>query len=62
MNMILTGASISGEEAHHLGLLAAVSEPGTVLDQAVECACGLAAMSTTALSQAKEAVCRGELS
>jgi enoyl-CoA hydratase len=58
MQMILLGTPILAEEARSAGLVADIFEPGSVLDKVVEIASKLASMSGTALSLAKEAVCR----
>lgn len=58
--MILLGTPISAAEASAAGLLAGIFEPGTVLGNVINAASKLAGMSPTALSLAKEAVCRCE--
>lgn len=62
MQMILLGTPISAEDARAAGLVADIFEPGSVLDNVVQTASKLASMSGTALSLAKEAVCRCKLS
>lgn len=56
--MILLGTPITAAEASAAGLVAGVFEPGSVLDNVLQVASKLASMSPTALSLAKEAVCR----
>lgn len=56
--MILLGTPITAAEASAAGLVADVFEPGTVLDNVLQVGSKLASMSATALSLAKEAVCR----
>ena len=58
MNMILLGSSITADEAEQLGLVAGLYEPGKVLDGALKAAKRLAALSLSAVSLAKEAICR----
>lgn len=58
MKMILLGAPISAAEAHSAGLVAELCEKGTVIENAVKMASQLAALSPTAMSLAKEAICR----
>ncbi|KAH6651241.1 ClpP/crotonase-like domain-containing protein [Chaetomium tenue] len=60
MKLILTGESISSEEARSMGLVAELSQPGTVLDDAVKFASMLAQKSRASLSLAKEAICRAD--
>ncbi|KAH7160488.1 ClpP/crotonase-like domain-containing protein [Dactylonectria estremocensis] len=60
MQMILLATPIPATEAFSLGLVAQLFEPGTVLEQTIEIASKLAASSATALSLAKEAVCRAD--
>ncbi|KAF4465908.1 enoyl- hydratase [Fusarium albosuccineum] len=60
MQMILLGRPISAEEARSAGLVAELYESGTVLDKVLETASTLAALSPTALSLAKEAICRSD--
>jgi enoyl-CoA hydratase len=57
--MILLGTPITASDAKSAGLVAQVVEPGTVLETAVQTASKLAGMSTSAISLAKEAICRG---
>lgn len=59
MQVILLGEQIESKEAQAAGLVAKTFEPGTVLANAVEAASRLASVSPTALSLAKEAICRG---
>ncbi|KAI3572379.1 ClpP/crotonase-like domain-containing protein [Fusarium oxysporum f. sp. albedinis] len=59
MQMILLGSSITGEEAASCGLAAGLFEPGTVLAGALEAATQIANMSRSAVSLAKESICRG---
>lgn len=58
MHMILTGTPIPAVEAHAANLVSGLHEPGTVLEKTIETASKLASLSPTALSLAKEAVCR----
>ncbi|ROT35188.1 ClpP/crotonase [Sodiomyces alkalinus F11] len=60
MEMILLGTPISAADARAAGLVAQIYEPGTVLENAVRTAANMAALSPTALSLAKEAVCRSD--
>ncbi|KAH7019689.1 ClpP/crotonase-like domain-containing protein [Ilyonectria destructans] len=60
MEMILLGSSITGEEAASCGLVAGLFERGTVLANALEAATRIANMSRSAVSLAKECICRGE--
>lgn len=56
--MILLGKPISADEARSAGLIADVHDSGSVLHKALETATSLAGLSPTALSFAKEAICR----
>lgn len=56
--MILLGSPISAAEASSAGLVAQLFEPSQVLENVVQTASRLAGLSPTALSLAKEAVCR----
>ncbi|KAH8648240.1 ClpP/crotonase-like domain-containing protein [Ilyonectria robusta] len=60
MEMILLGSSITGEEAASCGLVAGLFEPGTVLASALEAATQIANMSRSAISLAKESICRAD--
>ncbi|KAF4450791.1 putative enoyl-CoA hydratase precursor, mitochondrial [Fusarium austroafricanum] len=61
MQMILLGQPISAEEARSAGLVTQLYESGKVLEHVVkEHASTLAALSPTALSLAKEAICRSD--
>lgn len=60
MQMILLAAPMTSTEAFSAGLVAQLFEPGAVLENSIEIASQLAASSPTALSLAKDAVCRGE--
>ncbi|KAH7136247.1 ClpP/crotonase-like domain-containing protein [Dactylonectria macrodidyma] len=60
MQMILLATPITATEALSLGLVAQLFEPYTVLDKTVEIASKLAASSATALSLAKDAICRAD--
>ncbi|CAH0026097.1 unnamed protein product [Clonostachys rhizophaga] len=60
MQMILLGTPITASDAMSAGLVAQVVEPGTVLETAVQTASKLAGMSTSAISLAKEAICRAD--
>lgn len=57
--MVLLGTPITAAEAQSYGLVAEVVDPGKVLHKTVETATKLASMSPSALSLAKEAICRG---
>lgn len=56
--MILLGSPITASEANAAGLVAELFEAGTVLDEVIKVTSRLAIMSPSALSLAKEAVCR----
>ena len=58
MSMILLGSSITADEAERLGLIAGLYEPGKVLDGTLKAAKRIAAVSSSAVSLAKEAICR----
>ncbi|KAI6781626.1 enoyl-CoA hydratase [Emericellopsis cladophorae] len=60
MQMILLGSPISAQEARAAGLVADTFEAGTVLDNVMHVAARLASMSPTAVSLAKEAICRSD--
>jgi enoyl-CoA hydratase len=60
MKIILSGEPISSQEAHSLGLVAELSQPGTVLDETVKFASLLAQKSSSSLSLAKQAICQGK--
>ncbi|KEY71725.1 hypothetical protein S7711_02952 [Stachybotrys chartarum IBT 7711] len=60
MQVILLGEQIGSKEAQAAGLVVKTFEPGTVLVNAVEAASRLASVSPTALSLAKEAICRAD--
>lgn len=60
MRMILLGDHIRGEDASAFGLVADLSEPGTVLTRAIECATRLSEGSSSAVALAKEAISRGK--
>ncbi|KAM5372469.1 hypothetical protein ACJZ2D_007507 [Fusarium nematophilum] len=60
MQMILLGSSITGEEAASCGLVAGLFEPGAVLAGALEAASQIADMSRSAVSLAKESICRAD--
>ncbi|KAH7136203.1 ClpP/crotonase-like domain-containing protein [Dactylonectria macrodidyma] len=60
MEMILLGSSITGEEAASCGLVAGLFEPGTVLANTLETATRIANMSGSAISLAKECICRAD--
>jgi enoyl-CoA hydratase/carnithine racemase len=61
MEMIMLGKLISGQDALALGLVNALSDAGTVLDQAIEVATNLTNKSFSAVKLAKEAVNRGKI-
>ncbi|KAM5344226.1 hypothetical protein ACJ41O_012763 [Fusarium nematophilum] len=58
--MILLGKPILADEARSAGLVADLFEPGKVIEKVLETASGLAALSPTALSLSKEAICRSD--
>lgn len=58
--MILLGTPILATEARAAGLVAEIFEDTTVLQNVVAIAAKLAQASASALSLAKEAICRGE--
>ncbi|KAG9251350.1 ClpP/crotonase-like domain-containing protein [Emericellopsis atlantica] len=60
MHMILLGSPSSAQEARAAGLVADTFEAGTVLDNVMHVAARLTSMSPTALSLAKEAICRSD--
>lgn len=60
MKMILLGDPITGSDASAFGLVTDLSDPGTVLDRAIDVASRLAAQSSSAVRLAKEAICRGK--
>lgn len=59
MKMILLGDHIGGEEAAAFGLVANLSDPGSVLEHAVNCAARLSEQSSSAVALAKESISRG---
>lgn len=59
LEMILTGARISGVEAHRIGLVERVAPAADVLRSALELARELAGRAPVALRYAKEAVVKG---
>ncbi len=58
MKMIMLGTTMTAKEAMSATLVAEVFEPGTVLEHVLHIGSKLASMSPTALSLAKEAICR----
>lgn len=60
MQMILLGRPISADEARSAGLIADIYDSGSVLHNVLETAKSLAALSPTALSFAKEAICKSD--
>ncbi|KAL6865502.1 hypothetical protein ACO1O0_001596 [Amphichorda felina] len=60
MQMILLGTPITAQDANAAGLVADIFEPGTVLGNVLQVASKLASMSPSALSLAKEAICRSD--
>jgi hypothetical protein len=60
MNMMLLNEPLSGHEAHQLGLVSKLVEPGKALTGALEIAEKLASYSASTLMVAKEAICRGK--
>lgn len=59
MNVILLGELLSGTEAHNVGLVSHLAEPGKAGERALDVAANLASRSPTALQLAKEAICTG---
>lgn len=62
MQLILLGAPISAVEAHSIGLVAELCDPGLALQTAVQTASKLASKSSHALALAKAAILRGKSS
>ncbi|KAK1763499.1 ClpP/crotonase-like domain-containing protein [Phialemonium atrogriseum] len=60
MKMILLGDHIRGDEASAFGLVASLSEPGTVLSHAIEVAARLSEQSSSAIALAKETISRAD--
>lgn len=60
MRMILTGAMISGREAHALGLASEAVEDAKVMERALEMAREMASLPPLALQSAKQSVLMGE--
>jgi enoyl-CoA hydratase/carnithine racemase len=56
METILTGRRITAQEALDYGILNYITEPGKVMDKAMEIAHSILSLSTTAVQTAKEAV------
>lgn len=56
MDMILTGRSVRGDEAHAIGLANRLSEPGAALDEAIELAGQLAALPQQCLHSDRASV------
>jgi enoyl-CoA hydratase len=59
MKMVLLNEPLSGPEAHNLGLVAELTDPGQALKAALCLATKLASQSRSAVRLAKEAICRG---
>lgn len=59
MHMVLTGESISADEAEQAGLVAKIVPPEKTLDIAVAAGSAMASMSRPVLLMAKESVNRG---
>ena len=62
MKMILLGDHIRGDEASAFGLVASLSDPGTVLSHAIQVAARLSEQSSSAIALAKETISRGKAS
>jgi enoyl-CoA hydratase len=60
MRMILTGAMITGVEAHALGLASEVVDDANVIARAIALATELASLPPLALQSAKQAILQGE--
>ncbi|HSS41568.1 MAG TPA: crotonase/enoyl-CoA hydratase family protein [Solirubrobacterales bacterium] len=59
LDMILTGRAVDAEEAHRIGLLTAVAEPGKHLEQALELAERLAAFPQETMLSDRRAALEG---
>lgn len=59
MHMVLTGESMSADEAEQAGLVAKIVPPEKTLDVAVAAGSAMASMSRPVLLMAKESVNRG---
>ena len=62
MKLIVLGEPLSGTEAHSLGLVCSLTEPGQALQSALDLAMKLGSRSQSAIMLAKEAICRGSYS
>jgi enoyl-CoA hydratase/carnithine racemase len=62
MKLIVLGEPLSGTEAHSLGLVCSLTEPGQALQSALGLAMKLGSRSQSAIMLAKEAICRGSYS
>lgn len=60
MNVILLGELLSGSEAHNVGLVSHLAEPGKAGERALDLAAKLASRSPTAIQLAKEAISTGK--
>ncbi|KAL4945830.1 hypothetical protein BDV06DRAFT_3450 [Aspergillus oleicola] len=60
MRMVLLSEPLSGTEAQTLGLVSTLTDPGKALDGALELATKLTSRSSSAISLAKEAICRAD--
>ncbi|CBF82493.1 enoyl-CoA hydratase/isomerase family protein [Aspergillus nidulans FGSC A4] len=60
MKLIVLGEPLSGTEAHSLGLVCSLTEPGQALQSALGLAMKLGSRSQSAIMLAKEAICRAD--
>ncbi|KAL4753426.1 hypothetical protein BDW72DRAFT_191111 [Aspergillus terricola var. indicus] len=60
MKLIVLGEPLSGTEAHSLGLVCSLTEPGQALQGALDLAMSLGSRSQSAIKLAKEAICRAD--
>ncbi|KAL4964527.1 enoyl-CoA hydratase/isomerase family protein [Aspergillus stella-maris] len=60
MQVILLGEPLSGIEAQTLGLVSTLTEPGKAVEGALNLAGRLVSRSSSAISLAKEAICRAD--
>ncbi|KAL6235700.1 hypothetical protein BDW75DRAFT_250668 [Aspergillus navahoensis] len=60
MNLIVLGEPLSGTEAHNLGLVCSLTEPGQALQCALDLATKIGSRSQSAIMMAKEAICRAD--
>ncbi len=59
MEIILTSATVSGEELHRLGVVAQTFPEDEVLDAAIACASKIASRSAPVVQLAKQAILNG---